>query len=398
MPRGNDFHPLATMERDIGLPGQSKRLFRWLCEEAGLLYGWPLEGAKLRITMRELGGLLGRARSSVAEWIVPLVEAGMLAVEDEQSERTRRKHGTNGVKIFKIVSLRPGDGWKVRPANRQYKFPFGHEPPEDPLEELTSDASAPDGASGHRTGQEQPDTSAPGALAKPVPRGASGCREPSTKPDTLTSQVSGFVNQTRQPEVPRNSGLPENEGPRCRERYTKPDTLRPKKPTKDNTCASSIQQGRIPTGADLGFNDIGDFEQNAPDAGVKSVGNLMVDLLNARAAYATATRPVVQRAAIVAEIKRACGVPQDEDWWVAGATADSVEAGLDWALVQERLAAMSRRSRLPADDPNRISRCPAWFGRAMDRLARSRRVRFGSHRYERAAGPDGDEGMDDGGE
>ncbi len=169
-------HPLSRLERDRDIPGQPKRLFRFLCEEAGLLEGKNVVGQVIITTWAKIAIELGRARTSAHEWTSKLIEAGLLRVDDEEQARTKRRQGKSGKKRFTILSLCPGDGWDQLPLDPQQKISFS------------------DGAN---------------------------CRERLTEPDT---PLSGTVDETRQSKQVDIQGVAAREDLNCREPLTEPDS------------------------------------------------------------------------------------------------------------------------------------------------------------------------------
>jgi len=103
-------HALRNLEMDPTIPGQPKRLFRWLWEELDQQPG------ELVITHRELALELGRARSSVAEWMLPLKAAGLIRVRDQDTRR-----GTLSIQVFRP---NPGPGWQPAETDRQIRLPL----------------------------------------------------------------------------------------------------------------------------------------------------------------------------------------------------------------------------------------------------------------------------------
>jgi len=78
----------------------------------------------------------------------------------------------------------------------------------------------------------------------------------------------------------------------------------------------------------------------------------------------------------------AVGIDAETDWWVSGATADAVLAGLEFAWVEERIRTMHRRMELPAGDRDYIANPQGWLNATIGRECRKRRIRFGRNRYD----------------
>jgi hypothetical protein len=173
------------LERKKLLAAQPKRLFRYVCEELGLLQGENVVGKTLITKWATIAEDLGRSRSTAHEWGPPLVEAGLLRIEDDDQARTTVPQEKNGKVRFTVLSLYPGDGWYQEQADSQIRFAIMPDKQvSDSVDETRQDDRE---VSGSVDETRQDDRELSGSVDE-TRQDEANCRVSSTEPDTSAMQ------------------------------------------------------------------------------------------------------------------------------------------------------------------------------------------------------------------
>jgi len=121
------------------------------------------------------------------------------------------------------------------------------------------------------------------------------------------------------------------------------------------------------------------------ECGVMQMPALLSEIYEVQNALRKATDPTQQRADLKQRINLAVGNPAAHDWWVSGCAADLVvNRGVDVRHLIDLLTTVSRRRKLPTNDPYHINSPQAWLQRAIAKLANQRGIPFGKRAAESA--------------